>query len=320
MSKNINPKDNTVHFDDPILSEFRIALLQEIDAIKRSASSSAVPLVNGRRVAQLGKCHQYAFEIENALNLPGDTPGDLHVPGYRPIEVVIVSVIGMTVTLSIPENLGKFVPSARLESNLAFLMRKLINRIETKARISNPVGDRILGNFGDEKKYTASISNDGLNRQQYGAVESSLSRNITFIGGPPGTGKTLTIGNIGRELYQAKRSTLLVSHTNTAVDGAVSQIGKLLDSEQLEQGKIIRVGVPKDPILNPELLLSTHIERRSAQLTISKNDLEAELEKLTIKTKEKLKLLYICEWVNEAHKDILFMEKELSKLYHCCPR
>lgn len=35
------------------LAEFRTALLQEIEASKRSASNSAVPLINGRRIAQV---------------------------------------------------------------------------------------------------------------------------------------------------------------------------------------------------------------------------------------------------------------------------
>ena len=133
------------------LEEFRTALIHEINAATNNASSSAVQLINGRKIAQIGKSYQYIFDIENALNLPGDTPGDLYVTGRNPIEVVVVSVEGMVITLSIPEDLGKFVPNARLQSNLAFLMRKLIERIESKASTSNPVGDRILGNFVNEK-------------------------------------------------------------------------------------------------------------------------------------------------------------------------
>ena len=109
-----------------ILSEFRIALLHEIDAATNNASISAVPLINGRKIAQIGSSYQYIFDVENALNLPGDTPGDLYVPGRNPIEVIIISIEGMAITLSIPEDIRKFVPNARLQSNLAFLMRKLI--------------------------------------------------------------------------------------------------------------------------------------------------------------------------------------------------
>jgi len=37
-----------------VRAEFRTALRQEIDAARRSASSNAVGLVNGRRMAQIG--------------------------------------------------------------------------------------------------------------------------------------------------------------------------------------------------------------------------------------------------------------------------
>jgi superfamily I DNA and/or RNA helicase len=296
------------------LAEFRTALLREIDAATNNVSSSAVPLINGRKIAQVGSSYQYIFDVENALSLPGDTPGDLYVPGRSPIEVVIISVEGMAITLSIPENLGKFVPNARLQSNLAFLMRKLIERIESKANTSNPVGDRILGDFINEKPYKSEISGNDLNKQQRIAVASSLNRNITFIWGPPGTGKTRTIGSIGKELYLADRTTLLVSHTNTAVDGALKRIGKFIDKKQLIEGKVIRVGQPKDPTLNTELLLSTHVEKRSAELAERKQKLETELAELVTKIKEVSKTLDIYEWVMEAPEDISSMEKDLNIL------
>lgn len=296
------------------LAEFRTALIHEINTATNNASSSAIQLINGRKIAQVGKSYQYIFDVENALNLPGDTPGDLYVPGRNPIEVVIISIEGMAITLSIPENLGKFVPNARLQSNLAFLMRKLIERIESKANTSNPVGDRILGNFIDENIDASEISSNDLNKQQRAAVASSLNRNITFIGGPPGTGKTLTIGSIGKELYLADRTTLLVSHTNTAVDGALKRIGELIDNEQLFEGKVIRVGDPKDLTLDKQLLLSTHVDRRSAELSERKQKLEADLVELVTKAKEVSKTLDICEWVIEAQEDISSMEKELNIL------
>ena len=129
------------------LQEFRTALREEIEASKHAASSSAVPLVNGRRIAQIGTRFQYTFEIENVLNLPGDAPGDLCIENRPPLEVDVVSVDGLTIVLSVPENIGTVVPFARFQSNLTFLMRKLINRIEAMADKTNTVGDRILRPF-----------------------------------------------------------------------------------------------------------------------------------------------------------------------------
>jgi len=319
LQKRIEPNEGEKVFLPGILSEFRTALLHEIDAATANVSSSAVPLINGRKIAQVGGSYQYIFDVENALNLPGDTPGDLYIPGRNPIEVVVISIEGMAIILGIPENLGKFIPNAKLKSNLAFLMRKLIERIESKANFPNHVGDRILGNFNDEESYTTEIIDKNLNKQQRIAIASSIERDITFIWGPPGTGKTRTIGSIGKELYLADRTALLVSHTNTAVDGAINIIGKFIDEELLVEGKVIRVGQPKDRTLDKELLLSTHVDRRSAELANKKATLEVELSDLTKNVKDVSKKIDICEWTVEAASDISSMEKELS-LYHSMNR
>ena len=59
------PKGKELYNDDDkvlltgILSEFRTALLREIDAATSNASSSAVQLINGRKIAQVGRSYQY---------------------------------------------------------------------------------------------------------------------------------------------------------------------------------------------------------------------------------------------------------------------
>ena len=127
------------------LAEFRSALQEEIEAARRNERSSAVQLTNGKLIGQAAGGFQYAFDIDNALNAPEDSPGDLHVGGRPQLAVTVISVVGLSVTLSVDENLGDFVPEARLKSNLTFLMRKLIQRIENLSERANPVGDRILG-------------------------------------------------------------------------------------------------------------------------------------------------------------------------------
>jgi hypothetical protein len=59
--------------------------------------------------------------------------------------VTIVSVEGLRLLISVETDLGKFVPTARLQTNLTFLMRKLIERIENNASANNPAAYRMLG-------------------------------------------------------------------------------------------------------------------------------------------------------------------------------
>lgn len=124
-----------------LLDEFRTALESEIDAAKRATALAAVSLVNGRKIDQRGESYQYVFAVESPLNLPDDSPADLVVPGRSdPTQVTIVSLEGLLITVSAPIDLGGFVPKAKLQSDLTYLLRSLIRRIEDLAERENPAG------------------------------------------------------------------------------------------------------------------------------------------------------------------------------------
>jgi phosphatidylserine/phosphatidylglycerophosphate/cardiolipin synthase-like enzyme len=298
------------------LAEFRTALRQEIDAASRHEASSAVPLINGKRIGQIGASVQYAFEIENALNLPGDTPGDLLLPDRKPIEVSVVAVDGMAITLSVSEDLGPFIPFARLQSNLTLLMRKLIERIEAKAELPNATGDRLLAPDMHGSPALVDGATYGLNPEQSKAFAAALGLDTTFIQGPPGTGKSWTIGAIATELLHTQRSVLIVSHTNVAVDQALLKMNKYLTDDERQQGLVVRVGDPKDAQLNeqPDLLLSTHVERRSKALVDRRMNLEHALQQRVEKAKALCRMIGLCEWTQIASSDILEMQAELKDL------
>jgi hypothetical protein len=301
-----------------LLAEFRTALREEITAASRSASADAVPLVNGRRIAHVGSGYQYVFSIENALNLPGDTPGDLHVPGHARMAVTVIGVDGLSITLSIPGDLGSIVPNARLVSDLSFLMRRLIERIESLADSPNPVGERVRGALPvSGEPLGMSFAESALNGEQREAIVSSLGRNTTFILGPPGTGKTRTIGTIALELFRRGRSLLLVCHTNVAVDQAVRQIGDKLSRSELAEGCVVRVGDPKDDRLEkdyPDLLLRTHVERRSAELAARRDSLQGERKAIISELAAVSRRIDICEWLAEAGVDIDNMGAQVAEV------
>jgi hypothetical protein len=300
-------------------SEFRTALREEIDAARRNASSSAIPLENGRRIAQVGSSFQYLFDIQNVISLPGDVPGDLVVPGGGQFEVTVVSIEGQAIVVSVPSDLGHFVAHARLQSNLTQLMRKLISRIEEYGDRPNPAGDRIRGVAPVSGEPTTADIHSALNEQQTQAVRSVLGRDTTFIWGPPGTGKTLTIGAIGYELFISDRSLLMVSHTNTAVDQALVHIASAVGSvspEAIRQGAVIRVGDAVDQRINdqPNLLLETHVRRRSEKLAARRQTLDEERRERETEALELGRQFEIVEWINEAPADLVNMESRLRNL------
>src|SRR5215813_12482020 len=288
-----------------VLDEFRTALREEIFAAQRSSSSKIVQLKTGRRIGGAAASFQYAFSVDSILNAPGDAPGQLIVPEKGRVPTTIISTEGQTITISVGIDLGNFVPSARLETDLTFLLGKLIERIEALNAKSNCAGDRILG-FAAVSGAPELLSVKGFNPEQNDAIASSLGRDTTFICGPPGTGKTTTIGTIAAELLRRHRSVLLVSHTNAAVDEALLRIAER-HGHETKDGSALRVGVPKDPKgfeANPELLLATNVEKRSAELTARGLTLERERIEKTRESLNVQRLIAICQWATEAASDL----------------
>lgn len=249
-----------------LIAEFIEALRQEVRSARRTGR--AVSLCIGRRISRIGDQCQYVFEVENVLNVPADSPAELKLPGrQQPLRATIISVEGLSVTLSVPVDLDSFVPRASLQTDLTFLMERLIERLASRAGSASPVAERILGMIPVSGAAQPAASSD-LNEEQSAAVASSLGREVTFIWGPAGTGKTKTIGAICAEHCRRNRSVLLVSHTNIAVDQALWQISETLSPDEIAYGQVLRVGSLKDQRLEqrPDLLLQTHVKRRTEEL------------------------------------------------------
>jgi len=296
-----------------VLAEFRDALRAEVDAARRAVQGSAVQLVHGQLLGRVADAHQYVFRLENPqLALPDDMPGDLYV-GKERYDATVVSLAGGTITISVPQDLGGHVGRATLSSNLTNLLRALIERIEdfgTSGR-PNPAGARLLGQAPPSGVPVAAVASSQLNQEQAAAVASGLGRDTTFIQGPPGTGKTKTIGALGEQLALANRSVLLVSHTNTAVDQALLHIAQALGPDVLEKGLVLRLGQPKDERVSaqPNLLVATHVERRSADLVARRVELLGEREGHVERLEELDRFISLCRWAARAAHELTLLEE-----------
>ncbi len=221
-----------------------------------------------------------------------------------------MSVEGLSVVVAVPIDLGEYVPLARLQNDLTYLLRVLIERIEDLAEDANPAGKRLLGlQPPSGNRVSADPSwlepNEAPNDEQRDAIESGLGRDLTFIWGPPGTGKTQTIGTLSVELFRRGRSVLLVSHTNAAVDQALLKVAKYSDQSELAQGLILRLGDPKDERVRerPELLVQTHVERRSAEIVEERNRLTDELPRVAAERATLRRVIEVAEWLPAAEVD-----------------
>ncbi|VVB96230.1 ATP-dependent RecD-like DNA helicase [uncultured archaeon] len=308
----------------PLLDDFRKALLDEIEVAKRNSTSGAIHLTNGHKVAQFGSAFQYSFLIDSVLNTPDGAPGDLRVPGKTPLEVTVVSTEGLRLVVSVNTDLGQFIPTANLQTNLTILMRKLIERIEKNAPKGNPAASRMLGNSPvigepklpviDEPKLLENLHS--LNEDQQKALQSAIGRNLTFIWGPPGTGKTRTIGTITEYLHREKRTVLIVSHTNTAVDQAIKHVAFTLHY-QLPEGVLLRIGEVRDEALAsdyPDVLLKKQVERQSKELVGQRDKLISQKQVLADELNPLENQISVIEWVADSTSDIFSAQKQLEIL------
>ena len=302
------------------LCEFRDALDAEIEAAHSATKSSAIQLIGGQRIERRGEFFQYTFKLETPqLGLPDDLPGDLYIYGRdERVDATVVSMAGLTLVLSVREDLGANIPRASLSSNLTNLLKVLITRIETHAteKRLNPSGDRLLGDTSVSGE-PASVADLGrLNEDQVHAVASGLGRDCTFILGPPGTGKTATIGTLGQQLVAADRSLLLVSHTNTAVDQALVHIAKAMTPEALADGKVLRLGQPVDERVKvwDDLLVETHVDRRSEGLHTRRRELIDEKSAITRRLLEIERLFHVVGFASRLGTAIPRLQEREAEL------
>ncbi len=288
---------------DGILGEFREALEEEIEKIKTSGQSSTL-LSGGRRIESQGPEYWYRFGVEYVPSLPADTPCKL-VIGKDQFDVTVVSFEESFIIISSKVLLPDTIGSARLENGTTVLMERLIKCIEDNAKNENVVGKRMLPDENTTSHFQKLFSHKKLplldtnTDSQNQAIISALSNDITYIWGPPGTGKTTVIGQIIDLLFQYDRSVLVVSHTNTAVDGAIEKANESYSKKQQNDETdypILRLGVPTRP-LPEKVLLRSHVAELGKELFAKKAELESREADLHIRINEILPLLAKYKWI-----------------------
>lgn len=304
-----------------ILSEFRDALEEEIDKIKKSGQSSTL-LFAGRQIESHGGDLWYRFNVEYVPSLPADTPCKLIV-GQNQYDVTVISfeenAIVVFTKAPLPDTIGK----ARLENGATVLMERLIKCVEENAEKENPAGKRMLPSDGElctaKKIFEYNDLNLDANNtpSQSDAIRSTLSSDITYIWGPPGTGKTTVIGQIIDELYKHDRSVLVVSHTNTAVDGAIEKADKTY-SKSGHDGDgnypILRIGTPAKS-LPDRVLLAQHVATLGKELYEQKTSLEKQQAELQCRLNEIQPVLAKDTWIKESDLDGIRMTLQVINAY-----
>ena len=330
MNKTIEKNKESKVSLQGFLSEFRDALEEEIYKIEKSGQSSTL-LFGGRQIESHGPDLWYRFNVEYVPSLPADTPCKL-VIGKDQFDVTVTSFKENSVVISAKTPLPDTIGKARLANGATVLMERLIKCIEENAEKENPAGKRMLssedGVYPVKKifEYSDLSLNAGNTLSQNKAIISAISNDITYIWGPPGTGKTTVIGQIIDELYKHDRSVLVVSHTNTAVDGAIEKADKTYSKSNQDNDSnypILRIGTPARP-LPDRVLLAQHIAALGKELYEQKAALENQQAELQRRIKEITPLLAKDTWIKESNLDaikkalqrIATCEKEIAEIQH----
>ncbi len=155
--------------------------------------------------------------------------------------------------------------------------------------------------------------NETNNNNQNEAIKSALTNDITYIWGPPGTGKTSVIGQIINNLYKNHSSVLVVSHTNTAVDGAIEKADRACEKtypNNKEEWPILRIGTPVKK-LNDRVLLAHHVEVLGKELYKQETILEQQQKTLQNRIKEIQRQFAKIMWLKESKLEQI---KELYRI------
>ena len=301
MGKDKNGNTQKVELKGRLL-EFRKALEDEIEAVKNKGLTY-IFLLNGHFIDCHNDEYWYLFSIDSTITILPDTPCKLIIENCQ-YDVTVFNVteddIRIRSAVVLPEKLGK----ARLEIGNTILLERLIKRIEENAGKENAAGYHILPHdlnkpyFGKKIFSYNDIQFDNeKNEGQKKAIQTALEYDVTFIWGPPGTGKSTVIGSIVNELYNHNRTVLLVSQTNTAVDGAIKKADEIFSKEN--PSPILRYETSEDKSIE-RTFLQTHIDEIGKDLKKQKADLEEDQAETQKKVDEIRIQLAKDEWIKKT--------------------
>lgn len=201
-----------------IIQEFIIALNEEIEAIKKGGGGSIVKVFNGRFLREISGSYIYLFNLENFLAVLDESPAEIEIRGKRyPAHVLLTQ--GLEVEIGIEHNFGQFIPEAKLQTNLWYLLELLKKKYEEcqsgSLKPNFSLSEVIFTGDGpvshsSKTQINYSLSAQPPNPSQQKAIESSFCSPLSIIWGPPGTGKTKTIAKAVEAHLNAGRRVLLV--------------------------------------------------------------------------------------------------------------
>ncbi len=239
-----------------LIDSFNEALAEEI-AFLRNEGGRPLTLLDGVLVYRGQEGFLYAFDLEVDAFLLDGTPVRLRC-GFRETAGEVVSIRGVELTLAMHEDMGEFLERAELFCEPWFLLAALQERLREMPGRNFRLALAVLEKAPARRRGFGYVSLSAAAGAQDEALQLAGERAITFIWGPPGTGKTETLARIAQLLFEQGGRTLILSHANVAVDGAVLRAAARIGAP-VSSGKVARYGWARLPALRQSGLLASSL-------------------------------------------------------------
>lgn len=279
-----------------VIPEMLTAIGDEL-AEARSARASTLRVSRGELVHSSSSGFLYHFQSDvPTAALPPESPIRLLIEGREPLDGILVSLEEFRVVVELREDAGATIPEARIEAEPWFILEGLASRIRQLTAVLDGAADPPWRNSGvaaallgactlhvDDAE-AATPTARRLNREQQRAVERCTTHSVQFVWGPPGTGKTSTLAETVRALAERRERVLVLSHSNVAVDVAISRVADCAgDTGLVGTGGVLRIGRPQLPEVanRPEILPEGVLAKRWPELFARRAELKEALRGIT---------------------------------------
>lgn len=254
----------------------------EVAALEKDDSSRPHELLSGVPTQSISPTEAlFTFVVADALRIPEDASGRLHVPGTF-FDASVVSLVGNRLTLQVTSHdvLPPAIPRGQLIIDETQLLRKLEEALRTLAASDvgvSPLAVRAFHPDGYELQSVDLPTTPELAKlvgEHRVVVEQACGSPITYVWGPPGTGKTYAIAHLVTALVERGERVLVTSHTHAAVDAALYATiksepdarGPLATHSVVADRRLLRVGRTPDKRVPAQVLLDQAVDERAEYL------------------------------------------------------
>ena len=260
------------------LDAYISVLYKEIRFLKE-AGGRRYRVFDGKKLEVTKNGFSYSIECDTELHLADGFPIRIEYQSKK-YYGEILAIEGFSVWFTTNLDLGESIETAFISCEPWNLLEALVYRLKECTNGERRGQSHLLVEKGPSlaDEYT-----DEILVGQDTARKHTQSNPITVIWGPPGTGKTYTLSQIAIDYMAQKKRTLIVSHSNVSVDGAINSILNILhtdgNDEIINRGYVLRYGYVREEHLSnhPTAVARNFVLHSHPELVKRKEELDRQL-------------------------------------------